>query len=558
MSPLLDITARMSLVLLATLGAVSALTHRSAALRHWILAIGITCGAAIPLLQVALPGWPVGPSGATAALPSPAASVSTEMTVPLSPRPRHAPLGQPAGSGSRRPFPWPGVIIAAWLAGAGLGLSALVAGLRRLSTIASAARPIAAGPLATAAAEIKAAIGLHRPVTLLQSSDQAMPMTWGARRPTIVLPDGAAAWSDERVRVVLGHELAHVARRDWPAQVLAEVLSALYWFNPLVWLACRRLRSESERACDDAVLAAGVDAARYASHLLELARTARATRSALAMARSSSLEGRVTAMLNHRINRRPLRDFTRGATLAAFVALTVPLAVAQARSSTFGGLVVDQTGRHVPDAAVVLTSVATQAKYEGRTDRTGHFQFVDLPSGDYEFAVQQFGFKTRKGTVGVADTPVTRRLELEVGTVREQVNVVAGPAGAAPATPSQGSGETWRLRAEEARRVVTEKCAAAGADDETGGRIVAPTKLLDVKPAYPDSLRAAKIEGVVTLDALIGIDGTVGGMAVVSSPSPELDRLAIAAVQQWLFTPTYLNCSPIPVPIRVAVHFSAQ
>ena len=92
---------------------------------------------------------------------------------------------------------------------------------------------------------------------LLQSHHPALLVTWGLGSPKILLPATASAWPADRIRVVLAHELAHVVRHDWLTQISAELLRALYWFNPLVWLAARRLREESERACDDAVLETG-------------------------------------------------------------------------------------------------------------------------------------------------------------------------------------------------------------------------------------------------------------------------------------------------------------
>jgi len=59
-------------------------------------------------------------------------------------------------------------------------------------------------------------------------------------------------------------------RRDTTAQLLAQLASALHWFNPLVWLAAWRLGVDCERACDDLVLASGVRQSAYAGHLLEL------------------------------------------------------------------------------------------------------------------------------------------------------------------------------------------------------------------------------------------------------------------------------------------------
>ena len=96
--------------------------------------------------------------------------------------------------------------------------------------------------------------------------------TWGWRRPRILIPACALGWSDERVRTVLAHEIAHVARRDWLVQSMAETLRALLWWNPLAWLACRALRHDSELACDDAVLRCGVGPTAYADELLQIAR----------------------------------------------------------------------------------------------------------------------------------------------------------------------------------------------------------------------------------------------------------------------------------------------
>ncbi len=100
----------------------------------------------------------------------------------------------------------------------------------------------------------------------------------------------------------------------------ANVLKAVYWFNPLLWLACRRLRHEGERACDDLVLASGISGAEYATHLLDVARESAQRRHpwspAIAIAHHSMLEGRVRAMLNARVNREPLTVFARATTVA--------------------------------------------------------------------------------------------------------------------------------------------------------------------------------------------------------------------------------------------------
>src|SRR5205823_2978508 len=119
------------------------------------------------------------------------------------------------------------------------------------------------GPLRNLTTAIARELNLTAPIRLLSSSHPMLLVTWGWRRPTVLLPAAATTWSDERLRVVLRHELAHIQRSDWALQMLAEILCALYWFNPLVWLACRRLRHESERACDDRVMGGGMRGSDY-------------------------------------------------------------------------------------------------------------------------------------------------------------------------------------------------------------------------------------------------------------------------------------------------------
>src|SRR5262249_10550659 len=150
----------------------------------------------------------------------------------------------------------------------------------------------------SAANEVSSALKLKRRVRLARSEPVVLG-TWGVLRPRILLPQESETWSDDRIRVVLAHELAHIKRFDWLLQLLAELAVSVYWFNPLFWIVCRRLRSESEHACDDVVVNLGVDPKDYAAHLLELARTLKNSGAAwstvLAMAQPPSLERRFVA-----------------------------------------------------------------------------------------------------------------------------------------------------------------------------------------------------------------------------------------------------------------------
>jgi beta-lactamase regulating signal transducer with metallopeptidase domain len=96
-----------------------------------------------------------------------------------------------------------------------------------------------------------------------------IPACLGGRRPVVLLPESANDWSRETLAAVILHEEAHIAHRDHLWNGIAFLLCTLQWFNPLVWLLLSRLRLESERAADDAVLARGVAPSVYTKALLQ-------------------------------------------------------------------------------------------------------------------------------------------------------------------------------------------------------------------------------------------------------------------------------------------------
>ncbi len=160
---------------------------------------------------------------------------------------------------------------------------------------------------------------------VLLSDEVDQPMTFFTR---IILPRSASSWTDERLRAVLLHEGAHVARHDTFFGMVSDALCAIYWFHPLAWLTARRARLERERACDDVVLSQGVGRFDYAAALLDVARTVRRRHAtaAIAMAERPHLEQRVRAILDSATNRRA----TRAARTAVFVTVfaTAPLLAA--------------------------------------------------------------------------------------------------------------------------------------------------------------------------------------------------------------------------------------
>jgi hypothetical protein len=185
------------------------------------------------------------------------------------------------------------------------------------------------------------------------------PVTVGLLRPAILRPASApkAAASNIAVRAaVAAHEVAHVARRDGWGQLLANVVRALHWPNPLSWWLARAVRLEAERACDDAVLTQGVAPSWYAEQLLRLAEERNGRESvsaaALGVGGGSLLERRIRYLLSPHPRMAPSPR-----ALALIIALALP---AMVLASTLGNpdamptVLTDNRGNHPARATVSI------------------------------------------------------------------------------------------------------------------------------------------------------------------------------------------------------------
>ena len=160
-------------------------------------------------------------------------------------------------------------------------------------------------------------------------------MTCGMLHPTVFMPADSLDWSEERRRMVLLHELAHVRRGDVATQLMARIALSFYRWNPLAWSAWREFLKERERAADDLVLMSGARASDYAGHLLDIAHTLQLPHSAgwaVPMARRSQLECRLSAILDSGVNRTIPRRASAWITAAIAVVAIVPLAALRAQN----------------------------------------------------------------------------------------------------------------------------------------------------------------------------------------------------------------------------------
>ena len=237
-----------------------------------------------------------------------------------------------------------------------------------------------------------------------------------------MLPMEARDWPRERARVVLLHELSHISRWDYLTQVTARAACSLHWFNPLAWLGLRKMLALREQACDDSVLYAGARASEYAEHIVDIARSARATRvaaAAILMARSPRIERRLTALLDPASVRRviTMKDSVLCACVALCIVLPLSAATLAAAQAPAAAKVVEPAAAastpadtpaiesttprvesSAPPAAPVGAGATTLKHDDGRMDgklsigASGHsVQFVTPPGKWYLTTVEVYG-----------------------------------------------------------------------------------------------------------------------------------------------------------------------
>ncbi len=148
-----------------------------------------------------------------------------------------------------------GVLSLLWLAGALLLGGYIIFCNLRLWQAASVECPSTDKQTLELLEECRAAMGLRTIVALVPSEKVNAPVLLGFARPRLLVPKHIAKkLSREELRYVFLHELAHVKRHDIALGWLTSLLQVLHWFNPLVWLAFHRMRSNRESACDALVL----------------------------------------------------------------------------------------------------------------------------------------------------------------------------------------------------------------------------------------------------------------------------------------------------------------
>ena len=247
-------------------------------------------------------------------------------------------------------------------------------------------------------------------------------------------------------------------------------------------------------------------------------------------------------MLNPDIQRAaPSRGTTIALAIASLLLLVVPVAAIRsaAAQGALEGVVYDPTGAVVPEVTV-LRDLGRRFRQKRRRPRTempeGRFLFPAVEPGHYVLAAELPGFRSLKQDIDLALVADWARIvNLQVGTLRETISV-------------KGRRGRRRCRSGSGRSA----CASAATS-------VHRPRVKDVKPIYPESMQEAGQEGEVSIEAVIGRDGSVTAARVTSAQvHPDLASAALDAVRQWKFEPTLLNGGPVEVVMAVSVSFTLE
>jgi len=526
----INLFVKSTILIAAAAVAVWMLRRRSAAEGHLVWTLTLLALTALPLLERGIPrslSW--SPVSFDAPLSRPA---SNEATAPAGKLPDFA---TEAGAFSL------GLL---WAAGACLTAAYYLFGYMWLLVRYGGARQVDGEQPRSLLEQELIRHGVRRKVRLRETPHRILPMTWGIIRPVILLPSEARTWAPERLRVILAHKTAHIARHDSLTQLFAQAVCVLYWFQPLAWLAARSQRRLREQACDDAVLTGGEPATQYAAKLLELARWASSQSSvtgAVFMANPAGLEARLQAALDPLRRRHPTsRPFAAGLALClAFCLFPLASFQASAQSATghLIGRVQDISLAAVPDAVIIVSLDNTNKKEITQSAPDGEYAFLNLAAGTYTLEVRKPGFAAgffRNVTVIEGQTQAYVAT-LEMGRVSDTISVI-------------GKGPLPAVAQRQAPRRV-----------RVGGHVQATKLVYALKPVYPQHLQQQGVQGTVLLEGVISIEGGLLSLRSVNSlVHPELTEAAMSAVRQWRYEPSLLNGKPVEVITTVTVNFKLE
>ncbi|MGK6354815.1 M56 family metallopeptidase [Sphingomonas sp. DT-207] len=495
---LLDLGWKSALIAGVTLLANRAMRGRPAGERVFLLRVSIAMLLALPAAAALLPALDLAVLPPLASPPPDGPVPASAAVLPVSAPAVHADLDAAVFA------------VALYFAGTAALLLHLGAGIVTLARWTRRGTPVA-DPKWQAALH-DAALGLRRPVQLLESRDVATPLSWGGSSAWILIdPDSLAR--REQAAAVLAHEMAHVRRLDWPMLVVARIAVALFWCNPLVWLVARTLVRESEIAADEAAVlrVARLD---YAQALLAFAKAPAGHRAATGMALwPSALKERIARIVEAKAHPRRNRMLL-GAMLVCGVGATPTLAALQFVHAAHGDQERPVSPAATPNSQVLATLGAAPVAEVNAGDPVPAPSAASQPAASIVTPSPQAS-PMPTGVVAPAAVAVPATVSAPVTRIvgRTGATVIQGPGGTTiigapdgPATQDQEAAEERLERQREAeegaiearlgRRDAARELRAGAADLRRQAEVFERTAN---DPSQPEALRRGHAEGARSL-----------------------------------------------------------
>lgn len=219
-----------------------------------------------------------------------------------------------------------GWLLTFYIIGISLGFIRLLSAYRGLTRLRKSANAVQDALWQASLDAWRQRLKIRQRVSLLESNQVSIPMTFGWVRPVILVSVRSVLSCTEKQRdAILVHELTHVARKDFLWQLLTQLMVGLYWVHPLAWLVRRQSEALRERLCDY-LCSQQLGREDYARSLIEIASgtlTRHRMSLGMAMAQQNSLRQRIDDLHspNAKLSNRPNRLRTIVGGTVAFMIL---------------------------------------------------------------------------------------------------------------------------------------------------------------------------------------------------------------------------------------------
>ena len=395
------------------------------------------------------------------------------------------------------------------------------------------------------------------------SNDVQQPVTFGIRRPVVLLPRRFDELTHDAKRAVACHELLHIKRRDWLWTVLEAHVRALFWFHPAVWWLLDRVQLLREQVIDQLVVERTSTPRDYMLALMMFADGERPTALSSAFLRRRHLKSRLSQLVKekHMSARRLL------CTMAALTLIVggVTIATVKALPLELGALA--QTG--AASRMVIRLAETTPADGLREVVVPGSSERIYLhstPLATWEDVSLVKIINDGNGQIGVTMTfepaaaarmasataaHLGKPLAILLDGRVVSVSTVRGPIGdSAIITGITAAVAQQLVDANVACHTNPAQCAAA----------VLPVPIHQERPQYTQAAMAAQIEGTVVLEITVLADGSVGDVKVVRSLDSELglDQEAVKALKLWTWKPGTRGGQPSSVTVQIEMTFTLK